>query len=331
MKKYKKYLICLIICAVLSFLLICVTISTEESTYSIPVYITVWAIFSFIVFVPIAIVVFICSFLIKYLKTANKNSGRSQKNKSTANQRPRTTNTNRPTSAAPAVNNMNSFNSAVNTNTRPEIKPAKKYIYVPGIIGNKALIYKYYDIKFAPTNKAYQIARQMNDKNDMELNYKIDDSGKIHLEKYNTDMGVVLDRTDMINDWAKRNDLIRFWLSDIENGKNILVVAFYRDEQARLKHCDTNIVKLTNCYSEDSQMEITCLEKGVKLDFDDNYIDDYTDDDSVHIVNEGQSIGKLPKKYADKYLDEGAAAVFLDHVDYNNETDKETPYVIIYW
>ena len=43
------------------------------------------------------------------------------------------------------------------------------------------------------------------------------------------------------------------------------------------------------------------------------------------------SLYKVLDKDAQRYFDEGAAAVFVDHVDYDNEKDRSIPYVKIYW
>ena len=326
MKKVTKYLICLVIGAILSFLLM---LLAYESGEDILPYIITWIIFSVVIFIPLAICVFIYNFI--HAKVANKKSRakNARKNKPELSENYKNNNANKPT----FVPNTNKQEKTTN-NKQSEIKPINKYIYIPDIIGEEVLLYKYNDIKFVPTDKTYQIAEQMIDKNDIELNFKIGSGGRIHIEKYDTDIGVVLDRTDMINDWIKRNDLIKCWLSKIGDNENILAVAFYRNEQSHLKYCDTDIIKLTHCYSEDSQMQISCLEKGVKLEFDDNYdLLDYNDFESknIWVVSHAQSIGKLPKKYANKYIDEGAKAIFLDHVEYDEEKDKETPYVIVYW
>ena len=126
-------------------------------------------------------------------------------------------------------------------------------------------------------------------------------------------------RADMLKDWIARNDPFLIYLSHYGT-PNTAAMVFYRDDEARLSYRESSIVKLTRYSNEDAQLSISILENREPLDFDE-------EDEAVAISD----IGYLPKSAASKYFEEGAAGVFLDHVDYDDEKDKYIPYVKIYW
>ena len=81
------------------------------------------------------------------------------------------------------------------------------------------------------------------------------------------------------------------------------------------------------CSSEDRQGSFYLLEDGEKLTIqEDDYKDgvfnvlDYCDD----------PIGDLPVKYARIHEECPFGAIFVDHIDYDEEKEKYIPYVRIY-
>nr|DAU25772.1 MAG TPA: hypothetical protein [Caudoviricetes sp.] len=209
---------------------------------------------------------------------------------------------------------------------------SEPFVSVPRVIENLCLCYDYSNIKFSPSAQAENAVIQIKEQNDWELELQINDSGEIHIYKFDIDMGIILDRQEMIKDWLKRNDLIRVWLKNYGVGGNMVFLAFYRDEQTRYKNrgCKSEIVKLTQYLSEDIQYTLYELQPGIELEFHEVY-DFSTSEDSIWIEDLNRKIGKLPKKQEKKYLEEGASAVFLHNIEYDVEKDKEIPYVIIYW
>lgn len=205
----------------------------------------------------------------------------------------------------------------------------KRYdVVVQTRIDNLYLVYQYGKVKFIPNSAAEALALDMQRKNSWELIIKL--SGEdLNLYWESREIGKLIDRVDMVKDWINRGDLLKVWLENIGSSGNFVRLAFYRDEMKRLADKESSVVKLTRCYNEDAQFSMSGLKDGEKLDFDDNYESD--DPDGTIWITYGSAIGTLPKRTAQRYLNEGAAAVFLDHLDYDIEKDKEIPYVKIYW
>lgn len=145
----------------------------------------------------------------------------------------------------------------------------------------------------------------------------------MHASKY---VAKLAERVDMCADWLRRNDPIRCEMTGFQTGKEHIVLAFYRDEAARLGNHDSVVIKLTSYSADYKQDGIRSLKAGEKLTCAE---DDYTDD-KVNVLDWcSESIGRLPKKYADKFLNEGFAGIFFDHADEDAE-GRLVPYVKIY-
>lgn len=216
------------------------------------------------------------------------------------------------------------------TDVPPIISQQQKLdVRVPEMIGGQSLVYYYNKIPFLPSESAEAEINKMKSANDWELNISIS-GDEVKVSHNEVCIGVVKGREDMIKDWMCRDDPLKVWLENFGDSGNYVFLAFYRDEQKRLESHENTIIKLTRCANKDAQSSMSGIQEGVKLDFDENY-DLEAPDDTVFITYYGDAIGALPKKVAEKYLDEGAAAVFLDHIDYDYEKDKDIPYVKIYW
>ena len=71
------------------------------------------------------------------------------------------------------------------------------------------------------------------------------------------------------------------------------------------------------------------MEDGEELDIEEDY--DNNGNDIVIVMGQGDEIGRLPKKQANRIISEGFAGCFLDHIETDVEKDKYIPFVDIYW
>lgn len=210
-----------------------------------------------------------------------------------------------------------------------DVEGHRPYIDIPKVIDNLVLVYCYINVAFKPCDSSESAVQSMKADNKYELSI-VQDETSFCVEYNNTRLGTITDRVDMVRDWLKRNDLIRSWLTNYGESGNTIALAFYRDEQARLSYRETSVVKLTRCYNEEMQDMVRTLQVGEKLDLEESSNWEVPDG-TVEVTVLGALVGALPKKAANRYLDEGAAAAFVDHIDYDYEKDKDIPYIKIYW
>lgn len=153
-----------------------------------------------------------------------------------------------------------------------------------------------------------------------------DGSVVLYSKTENIVVGQLVTRADMCRDWLKRGDPIRCEFTGFHTGQEHVLLSFYRDEQLRLKDRASVIVKLSACFSQDKQESIEMLEAGEKL----NCCEDDDNDEKVNVLDYSEeAIGRLPKKYADIFMEEGFAGIFFDHTE-ENDSGKLIPYVKIY-
>lgn len=213
---------------------------------------------------------------------------------------------------------------------RNECTPQKIDISVPSIIDNCVRLY-YYSVNFIPVSNAEEVVAQIMQEKKYELSIQVKEN-KIIAFYQDRELGEIIQRQDMIKDWLKKKDLIKLYFEryssdDLE--KCHVFIAFYRDEQARLSRREQSVVKLTNYKNEDARTGQIGLKDGALLDFDTD-IDFEAPEDTVWITYAGYEIGRLPKKYAKRYIEEGATAVFFDRFE-TDENYEDIPYVKIYW
>lgn len=206
-----------------------------------------------------------------------------------------------------------------------EKKPAAQEkavdIIIPDRIGSAFRKYYYSDIAFNPFPTAEQLALEMQQTNDWSLE-AVKAGGGISLNYHGRPLGVLdnADKAKMMSDWIERGEPFLVFLSHYGE-KNTVGIAFYLDEQSRLNYRESTVSKLTRYAGEDAQFSLSLMSDGEPLDFDE-------EDDGVVAISD---IGYLPKSVAARYNQEGAAGVFIDHIDYDDEKDKYIPYVKIYW
>lgn len=155
------------------------------------------------------------------------------------------------------------------------------------------------------------------------------ESGKVHLFLDGNDLGSLPEHADMMMDWLKHGDPYMAAIEEDKSGSGFVVtLVFYRDKQKYYAHKEQTIVALTGYKSEGKQDAISVLEEGEELATE----EDFEKEDRVFIVSRsGDPIGSLPKKYARRVLEEGAALIIFDHEEPIEDSDDVKPYVKIYW
>ena len=155
-------------------------------------------------------------------------------------------------------------------------------------------------------------------------------SGEIHVFSGNNDIGILEDKVDMIQDWLKRNDPYFFCMEHVypdEPEKPCTgILAFYHDKRKGQEWRDQTVVALTAYKGEEKQSTICFCKEGEELQLE----EDYEHEDTIIVLSCGGEIGKLPKKYAKKYLDEDAYGVFYGKTEFDDDY-KEKPFVRIIW
>ncbi len=205
----------------------------------------------------------------------------------------------------------------------PQLPKKEKYdIVIPSQKNGAPLAYKY-SVDFLLTNRD---ALEKNVTNNEWMLEPKEIDGKIHLFSNDSDIGILKQKEDMLFDWIRRNDpyllCIESVKSDSDTGKAFLV--FYRDKRKGNEWREQTVVALTAFKSQYKQELIMFLSEGEELQIEEDF------DDHVIVSSAGEEIGRLPAKYAKRYLQDGVYAVFFET---SEETDdfKEKPYVRIYW
>lgn len=133
-------------------------------------------------------------------------------------------------------------------------------------------------------------------------------------------------KAQMVSDWKRKG----FPCSAIVLRSCVeVVLRFYRDKRIGNEQRQQDVFALTAYKSSSKQDTILCLSPGDELDLE----EDWEHEDSVIVLGIGEPIGKLPKKYATKYLNEGAYCVYFEKYE---EVDDEYNYIVkpfirIYW
>lgn len=194
------------------------------------------------------------------------------------------------------------------------------------VIGSSVQLYSY--IKVPVTDVDRDALFDIYTAKRFEVNPILDTNASVILfsEFKNAPIAKLSSHITMCKDWIRRKDLIRCEFTGFKAGAEHVVLAFYRDETKRLADHSSVTVKLSSCFSEAKQEGIRLLVSGEKLACsEDGYIDG-----KVNVLDYcAESIGRLPKKYADMFLSDGFAGIFFDHAE-ENENFKLVPFVKIY-
>ena len=209
-------------------------------------------------------------------------------------------------------------------------KESKPDIVVPHTKDGAPMQYNYRNQEILDLD--FDVAMKAAAENSWELSAKVD-GDRIALYYSDSKIGYLGGtHVNMLQDWIKRNDPYTIYLEgiDSENKTAIAFLIFYRDNRKYMSFREQTTVKLTSYRKQDSQMVIAFLNEGEELDLSEEY-NDNTGNEYVAVEESSVEIGRLPKKVADRYFNEGAAACYFDHSDYDDEKDIYIPYVIIYW
>lgn len=131
------------------------------------------------------------------------------------------------------------------------------------------------------------------------------------------------DKALMVSDWERKGFPCSAIILATGNEVNL---RFYKDKRIGLDYREQTVCKLTSCKSGSKQDTISCMEIGDEVELE----EDYDRDDAVIAYYTGDPIGKLPKKQAVKFLEEGAYAAFLEKLEEDDDCN-EIPYIRIYW
>lgn len=88
--------------------------------------------------------------------------------------------------------------------------------------------------------------------------------------------------------------------------------------------------KLIRCTNDKAQKSIDRLSPCDVVNFESSG-DDVSAWCKTQAFEPEDEIGALPKAVAQRYLQNGAVAAFVDHIEYDADKDKNIPYVMIYW
>lgn len=206
----------------------------------------------------------------------------------------------------------------------PSSKPKEKYdVVIPEKKDGVPLAYRY-SVHFAPSNLEAVLTAAKAEH--WHLSAKQIGS-EIHLFSEETDIGVLTERADMVSDWIRRGEPYLVILERVNSETRCTVMlVFYRDKQKYYVNREQTVTALTAFKSEAKQDALSCLGEGDELALE----EDWDKEDSVIVTFMGDAIGKLPKKYSQKYISDGAALIVLDHMEEDDEFIK-MPYVRIYW
>lgn len=243
---------------------------------------------------------------------------RSKKNAVTSDQKDRVENTDK------TINSINSQKTTQAPDPRDNIK-------IPNKIDNQRIAYKYSKVPLS--NLDFSVVKDAVDNHAWKMDVQISEDvcivihnekalGKIQNSKY----------TRMISDWIRNDEPFLVYLENVddENLTAAVFIVFYRDKQKYMQNREQTVVKLTAYSSESKQFIIGALENGEELDVDSEY-NLNTGKEYVSVSSVGDEIGRLPKKISDRFLEEGIAGCFFEKSEYDDEKDKEIPFVRIYW
>lgn len=188
-------------------------------------------------------------------------------------------------------------------------------------------VYSY--IRVPITDVQREMLLKMYNENNWNISFELDEHDRPQLIHDGNYIARLKDekKESMVRDWLKRDDIIRCEITGTHIASEHIILAFYRNEENRLKNHKNEIVKLTSFSSELKQDGISMLIDGEKLNVVE---DDYTDGKVIVIDYAEEPIGNLPSKYAKIFLDEGFAGVFFHHSIENND-GKLIPFVKIFY
>ena len=209
-----------------------------------------------------------------------------------------------------------------------ERKKKEIKISVPSSIGKERLVYKYDLVSLDLFPEADEIAGTARENNSFEFSFEVC-SDKTTFILCGQAFGVLSAGrlAQMIYDFDNRGDTVKAWLQQYGDDGGFAFLAFYQDEEKKYASRSSNTYKLTRYAANSIQENIFLSSPGDRLVIE----EDEEDEEKLWVSDGLNRLGLLPKTASNKYLDEGAAAVFLSSVEYDEDRDKHVPIVKIYW
>ena len=216
--------------------------------------------------------------------------------------------------------------SLLSSSSQPQLTSVNKFDadIIPQKLQDTPIAYRYHDVKITSQNP--EVYRCILNTGNLTLN-AVSNQGEFVLQ-YQDQYYCKINNPkiyNMLSDWINNNEPYLIYA----NTPDTVYIVFYRDKRKKLSGRECSIVKLTAYSSTSKQDVISFLEPTEELILCEDY--DSNGNDIVIVEGEGEEIGRLPKKTANKYLEEGAAGCFFHHDEYDDEKDKYIPYVEIYW
>lgn len=142
-------------------------------------------------------------------------------------------------------------------------------------------------------------------------------------------LGRILDpqKAEMLMDWIQKK--LPYDAILLASGHTVNL-RFYQDKRMGQDHREQTVIALTGFKAMSKQDAIDFLDPGEEVELEENY----NREDAVDVLANGiDKIGSLPKKIAQRYLEEGAYGAFFEKgepiEDDNGNYTK--PYIRIYW
>ena len=219
---------------------------------------------------------------------------------------------------------------ASNQETQQDSDKQKIDTLIPKLKDGCNLAYRYSGVEIDELN--YDEAIKAATEKSQQLTAQLLDE-KVVLQHNGIAIGSIAEsrRADMLRDWIKNEEPYLDYLENVntESKRGVAFLAFYRDKRAKLSHRENDVVKLVRFTGYLQQLAIESRQHGEEL----SLMED-TDDNGkeyVSVFAGWDEIGRLPAKYANRYMDEGAAGCFFEYDEYDEEKDKNIPFVRIYW
>lgn len=197
------------------------------------------------------------------------------------------------------------------------------YIFLPDKKEGVPIGYKYM-VRFKLTNEAAFLESAKNKE------WKLDAmccGSEVHLFSCGTDIGILLDRKEMMMDWISRGDPYEMVIDKVDlDGDSRARLVFYKDKRLSYANLEQDVIKLTSYKSKRKQEIISFLYEATEIDLEEC-------EESVIASYEGDEIGKLPKAIASKYINKYATAAFVEKIEIDESEDEPIyiPYIRIFW
>lgn len=201
----------------------------------------------------------------------------------------------------------------------------RRYIPRPFMYQGASRAYTY----FVPiSNVNRDLLYRVTQEEHFDATMKLSDDGNIYLLSDGIVIAQLSDRIAMATDWLNKKLPYICQFAEFTEGKERVVLHFFRDDENRFANRNCSIDKLSSCMSEEKQDSIACLEEGQRL-----FVEE--DDNGKWYVRDVDyhEIGRMPAKFTKMHDDGTLLALFYDHCETKenaNGDPKEIPYIRFY-